>query len=229
MRSTVSRPELPPEGECWIAPDAVLIGKVRLKKNASVWFGAVLRGDNDWITVGENSNVQDNQRHPCRSGPARRPSATMSRSATASSFIRATVGDDSLIGMGAILLNRARIGRHCLVGASALVTEGKMFEDGKMILGSPARAMRDLTAEQIEGIGRSAAIYVANARRFAAGLRELLKPSCGTLNKTKPRSFLRGFSLKSSFGLHKFPFAVAALTGSAAGGHIRGRRDTRPG
>ena len=156
---------------CWIAPDAVLIGKVRLMQGASIWFGAVLRGDNDWITIGPNSNVQD---HSIIHADPGQP-VTIGRGVTIGHRVivhSATVGDDSLIGMGAILLNRARIGRHCLVGAGALVTENKEFEDGKLILGTPAKAMRDLTAEQISGLEISAAIYVANAGRYAADLWE---------------------------------------------------------
>jgi carbonic anhydrase/acetyltransferase-like protein (isoleucine patch superfamily) len=167
-----NRPELPPEGQYWIAPDAVLIGKVRLKKNASVWWGAVLRGDNDWITLGENSNIQDlcvlhtDPGQPVEIGD----NVTVGHRVVIHS---AGIGDGALIGMGSVLLNRARIGRNCLVGANSLVTEGKVFEDGKMILGSPARALRDLTAEQIAGLGQSAAGYVANAQRYAAKLQQL--------------------------------------------------------
>ena len=156
--------------DCWIAPDAVVIGKVRLMPGASIWFGAVLRGDNDWITIGPNANVQD---HSIIHADPGQP-VTIGRGVTIGHRVivhSAEVGDHSLIGMGAILLNRARIGRHCLVGAGALVTEGKEFEDGKLILGAPARAMRDLTAEQMSGIEKSAAIYVANAERYATGLR----------------------------------------------------------
>src|ERR1700754_2531595 len=133
--------------DCWIAPDAVLIGKVRLLKGASIWFGAVLRGDNDWITVGEDSNVQDHSiihadpAQPVKIGHG----VTIGHRVIIHS---ASVGDHSLIGMGAILLNRARIGTGSLVGAGALVTEDKQFEDGKMILGAPAKALRDLTGEQ---------------------------------------------------------------------------------
>ena len=133
--------------DCWIAPDAVLIGKVRLLPGASVWFGAVLRGDNEWITIGQG--------------------VTIGHRVIVHS---ASVGDHALVGMGAILLNRARIGNRSLVGAGALVTEDRQFEDGKLILGSPAKAIRDLTPEQSAGLEISAAIYVENARRYAAGL-----------------------------------------------------------
>jgi carbonic anhydrase/acetyltransferase-like protein (isoleucine patch superfamily) len=155
---------------CYVAPDAVLIGKVRLLKGASVWFGAVLRGDNDWITIGENSNVQD---HSVIHADPGQP-VTIGRGVTIGHRVivhSASVGDNALIGMGAILLNRARIGANSVVGAGALVTEGKTFEDGKMILGAPAKAMRDLTPEQIDSLKQSAKIYVANGARYAMGLK----------------------------------------------------------
>jgi carbonic anhydrase/acetyltransferase-like protein (isoleucine patch superfamily) len=157
---------------CFVAPDAVLIGKVRLLKGASIWFGAVLRGDNEWITVGQDSNVQD---HSIIHADPGQP-VQIGRGVTIGHRViihSAMVGDHSLIGMGATLLNRARIGAQSLVGAASLVTEGKTFEDGKMILGSPAKAMRDLTPEQMAGLKTSAEIYVANARRYASGLRSI--------------------------------------------------------
>ena len=154
---------------CFVAPDAILIGKVRLLKGASIWFGAVLRGDNEWITVGQDSNVQD---HSIIHADPGQP-VEIGRGVTIGHRVivhSASVGEHSLIGMGAILLNRARIGARCLVGAASLVTEGKSFEDGKMIPGSPAKAMRDLTPEQVAGTKMSAESYVANARRYAGGL-----------------------------------------------------------
>lgn len=162
------RPEL--DADCFIAPDAVLLGKVRVLKGASVWFGAVLRGDNDWITIGPNSNVQDlSVIHTDPGKPV-----TLGAGVTIGHRVilhSATVGDNSLVGMGSILLNDARIGRDSLVGAGALVTEGRQFEDGKLILGSPAKAMRDLSAEQIAGLRLSSEVYVANGRRFSQGLK----------------------------------------------------------
>lgn len=155
---------------CFVAPDAVLIGNVRLLKGASIWFGAVLRGDNEWITVGQDSNVQD---HSIIHADPGQP-VEIGRGVTIGHRViihSAIVGDCSLIGMGATLLNRARIGSRSLVGAASLVTEGKTFEDGQMILGSPAKAMRDLTPEQVASIRTSAEIYVANARRYASGLK----------------------------------------------------------
>ena len=163
-----SKPDIA-EG-CFIAPDAVLIGKVRILKGASIWFGAVLRGDNDLITVGEDSNVQD---HSIIHADPGQP-VTIGRGVTIGHRVivhSATIADHSLIGMGSILLNRARIGPDSLVGAGALVTEDKAFEAGKLILGSPAKAMRDLTPEQKGGIRTSAGIYVANAERYLRSLK----------------------------------------------------------
>jgi carbonic anhydrase/acetyltransferase-like protein (isoleucine patch superfamily) len=156
-------PEIDPDS--YIAPNAVLIGRVRIKKGASIWFGAVLRGDNDWITVGENSNVQDLSLIHADPGQP----VEIGRGVTVGHRViihSAIVGDNALIGMGAILLNRARIGANSLVGAGALVTEGKSFEDGQMVLGSPAKAIKPLTQEQIAGLSLSAETYVANARRY---------------------------------------------------------------
>lgn len=164
-------PELPPEGEYFIAPDAVLIGRVRLLKNASIWFGAVLRGDNDWITVGENSNVQDNSVIHADPGQPVTIGAnvTVGHRAIVHS---ASVGDGSLIGMGATLLNRAMIGSQCVVGANALVAEDKEFADGSLIIGAPARLIRTLTEEDRAKLRHAAEAYVANAGRY----RERLKP-----------------------------------------------------
>ena len=161
-------PELDPD--CYVAPDAVLIGRVRIKKGASIWFGAVLRGDNDWITVGENSNVQDLSLIHADPGQP----VGIGRGVTIGHRVilhSAMVGANSLVGMGAILLNRARIGANSLVGAGALVTEGKAFEDGRMILGSPARAVKPLTDEQVAGLALSAQTYVRNAQRYREGLK----------------------------------------------------------
>ncbi len=165
-------PELPPEGDYWVAPDAVLIGKVRLLKGASVWWGAVLRGDNDWITIGENANVQDlTVIHTDPGQPA-----TVGANCTIGHRVilhSATVGDGSLVGMGSTLLNRTVIGRNCLVGANSLVTEGKQFDDGMMIMGAPARVARELNDLELAGLKMSAAGYVYNHQRFARGLRQV--------------------------------------------------------
>jgi carbonic anhydrase/acetyltransferase-like protein (isoleucine patch superfamily) len=165
-------PDLPPEGDYWVAPDAVLIGKVRLLKGASVWWGCVLRGDTDWITVGENSNVQDNSVIHVDPGQP----VTIGTGCTIGHRVivhSCTIEDGSLIGMGSTLLNRARIGKNCLVGANALVTEGKEFPDGSMILGAPAKVTRPLSEMEFSGLKMSAAGYVANHRRYMAGLKRV--------------------------------------------------------
>jgi carbonic anhydrase/acetyltransferase-like protein (isoleucine patch superfamily) len=165
-------PELPAEGEYWVAPDAVLVGRVRLRRNASIWFGAVLRGDNDWIDVGEGSNIQDmamihaDPGQPVTIGAG----VTVGHKAILHSAI---VGDGALIGMGAILLNRCQIGRGCLIGAGAIVTEGKIIPDHAMVLGAPGRVVRELSEPQRALLAASAESYVGNARRFRQELRKL--------------------------------------------------------
>jgi carbonic anhydrase/acetyltransferase-like protein (isoleucine patch superfamily) len=165
-------PEFPPEGEYWIAPNAVVAGHVILKKNASVWFGAVLRGDNEPIIVGENSNVQDNSvLHTDMGSPL-----TIGANVTVGHQVMlhgCSIGDGALIGIGAVVLNGAKIGRNCLVGAGALITENKEFPDGTMILGSPAKVVRELSPEQAARMGMGALGYVRNWQRFKAELKAL--------------------------------------------------------
>ena len=157
----------------WVADSAQVIGHVELAENASVWFGATLRGDTELLKVGKGSNVQDGSvLHADVGFPV-----TLGENVTVghqAMLHGCTVGDGSLIGIQAVVLNGARIGRHCLVGAGALVTEGKEFPDGSMIIGSPAKVVRQLTPEQIAALQRSAEHYVANAKRFAAGLKKLV-------------------------------------------------------
>ena len=155
--------------QVYIAPGAQVIGRVVLHERASVWFNAVLRGDNDPIHIGADSNVQDGAMIHADPGVP----TTIGDGVTIGHHAivhGASVGDRSLIGMGATLLNRAVIGADCIVGANALVTEGKRFPDGSLIVGSPARLARALTEAEIAGLRLSAATYVANARRYAAGL-----------------------------------------------------------
>ena len=165
-------PELPPDDAYWIAPNATLIGRVRLLKNASVWFGAVLRGDNDWIVVGENSNVQDNSVIHADPGQP----ATIGANITVGHRVvlhSATIGDNSLIGMGSTLLNGSRIGRNCLIGANTLIPEGKEIPDNSLAIGTPGRVVRPLTEPQVAMLRASAEVYVHNYRRFRDALTEL--------------------------------------------------------
>ena len=156
----------------WVADSAEVMGNVQLAEDASIWFGAVLRGDCESISIGEGSNIQDaSVLHADQGKPL-----VVGRHVTVGHQVMlhgCTIGDESLIGIGAVVLNGAKIGRNCLVGAGALITEGKEFPDGSMIIGSPAKAVRQLTPEQIEGLRRSAQHYVDNARRFKTGLRKL--------------------------------------------------------
>ena len=162
-------PEFPPSGRYWVAPDAALIGRVRLEDEASVWFRAVLRGDNELVHVGARSNVQDGAMlHTDMGFPL-----TIGADCTIGHHAilhGCTIGDGSLIGMGATLLNGVVIGRGCLVGANALITEGKTFPDFSLIVGAPARAVRALDPEAAARLAKSAAGYVANWKRYAAGL-----------------------------------------------------------
>ena len=162
-------PQLPEEGACWVAPDAVLIGKVKLERNASVWFGAVLRGDNELITVGEGSNVQDGAvLHTDPGLPL-----TVGRNCTIGHraiLHGCNIGDNTLIGMGAVILNRAQIGSNCLIGANALVTEGKVIPDNSLVMGSPAKLVRVLDADAVADLSNAAAGYVRNWQRYAKGL-----------------------------------------------------------
>ncbi len=165
-------PHLDAAEDVWIAPDAQVIGKISLGRGVGIWFGAVLRGDNERITIGARSNVQEHTvMHTDMGFPL-----TVGEGCTIghrAMLHGCTIGDNSLIGMGAIVLNGARIGNNCLVGAGALVTEGKVFPDNSLIVGSPARAVRELDAAAVERLKQSAQIYVDNARRFRAGLKAL--------------------------------------------------------
>ncbi len=164
-------PQLADEDSIWIAPDASVIGRVSLGAEVGIWFGAVLRGDNEQITIGARSNVQEHTMMHTDPGFA----LTVGEGCTIGHralLHGCTVGDNTLIGMGAIVLNGAKIGRNCLVGAGALVTEGKEFPDNSLIVGSPARVVRELDAKAVERLRLSAQVYVANAKRFRDGLSE---------------------------------------------------------
>ncbi|MBK1682792.1 MULTISPECIES: gamma carbonic anhydrase family protein [Rhodoferax] len=156
----------------WVADSAQVMGDVVLADDVSIWFGVVARGDTAPIRIGERSNIQDlsvlhaDVGQPLTIGAG----VTVGHKAV---LHGCTVGDNSLIGIGAVVLNGAKIGQGCLVGAGALVTEGKVFPDGSMILGSPARVVRNLSPEQLQGLRQSADHYVANARRFQASLHKI--------------------------------------------------------
>lgn len=166
--------ELKPElaEACWVAPSADVIGKVRLLHNSSIWFGAVLRGDNEWITIGENSNVQDGcVLHTDMGAPLSVGSfCTIGHKAI---LHGCTIGDNSLIGMGAVVLNHAVIGKNCLIGAQALIPEGKIIPDNSLVLGAPGRVIRQLDDEAVTKLRKSAESYVRNWQRFATGIQQI--------------------------------------------------------
>ena len=165
-------PEFPTDGRYFVAETAVIIGRVRLKSYANVWFGAVLRGDNEWIEIGERSDVQDNCTLHTDPGY---PLTIGANSLIGHNVVLhgCSVGENSLIGMGAIVLNGAKIGKNSLVGAGALVTEGKEFPDNSLIVGAPARAIRTLDEKAIKMIADGADIYVRRWQRYATGLKRI--------------------------------------------------------
>ncbi len=165
-------PQLPSPGDYWIAPSASVMGNVRLLKGASVWFGAVVRGDNELITIGENSNVQDGSvLHSDPGSPL-----TIGSGVTIGHMVMlhgCTIGDNTLVGIGSIILNRTKIGKNCLIGANTLITEGKEIPDNSVVMGAPGKIVRQ-AGEREEGMNRMSAIhYVENWKRFAADLKPL--------------------------------------------------------
>jgi carbonic anhydrase/acetyltransferase-like protein (isoleucine patch superfamily) len=165
-------PTLPKTGRYWIAPDAHVIGRVRLADDVGIWFGAVLRGDNDWIEIGEGSNIQDNS--VIHTDPGL-PTIVGANVTVGHKVIlhSATVGDNTLVGMGSILLNRCKIGKNCLIGAGTMITEGKEIPDGSMVLGSPGRVVRQLTEPQLAVLKMSSQVYVQNYKRFRDTLKAI--------------------------------------------------------
>lgn len=156
----------------WVADSAQVMGDVVLGEDVSVWFGTVVRGDSETITIGKGSNIQDASVLHADPG---KPLIIGERVSVGHQVMLhgCTVGDETLIGIGAIVLNGAVIGKNCLVGAGSLVTEGKVFPDGCMILGSPAKAVRQLSPEQMEGLKSTVQHYIDNAVRFKAGLKKI--------------------------------------------------------
>ena len=165
-------PDLPADGRYWIADSAMVIGRVRLKTDASVWFNAVLRGDNEWIELGERSQIQDNAVLHTDLGF---PLSIGEDCVIGHNVVLhgCTIASNSLIGMGAVVLNGARIGKNCLVGAGAVVTEGKEFADNSLIVGAPARVLRTLDEKAAQAIARDADIYVQRWQQYAKGLKRI--------------------------------------------------------
>jgi carbonic anhydrase/acetyltransferase-like protein (isoleucine patch superfamily) len=165
-------PVLPEPGRFWIAPDAHVIGRVRLGFDVGIWFGAVLRGDNELIDIGDATNIQEGALLHTDEGAPLSVGAgcTIGHHAI---LHGCTIGENSLIGMGATILNHARIGRNCLVGANALITEGKEFPDNSLIVGAPAKAIRVLDDASAERLRWSAKHYVENWKRYAKGMKRI--------------------------------------------------------
>lgn len=165
-------PELPQSGNYWVADNAAVLGRIILKENASVWFNAVLRGDNDPITIGENSNIQDGSvLHTDIGCPL-----TIGRDVTVGHMVMlhgCTIGDETLIGIGSTVLNRAKIGKNCIIGAHSLIPEGKEIPDNSLVMGAPGKVVREISDDQAVIIKASAQVYVDNWRRFKSGLQRI--------------------------------------------------------
>jgi carbonic anhydrase/acetyltransferase-like protein (isoleucine patch superfamily) len=165
-------PDLPVDGDYFIADSATVIGKVRLGKGATVWFGAVLRGDNEWIEIGEGSNIQDNSTcHTDKGYPL-----TVGKNCTVGHNVilhGCTLEDGALVGMGSIVMNGARVGRRSIVGAGAVITEGKEFREHSLIIGAPARVVKTLDPEKAEQMGEPVQIYLAKGLRYKTGLKQI--------------------------------------------------------
>lgn len=163
-------PKTPQSGNYWVAENATVLGNVILEENASVWFNAVLRGDNDPITIGENSNIQDGSvLHTDVGCPL-----NIGKDVTVGHMVMlhgCTIGDESLIGIGATVLNRAVIGKNCIIGAHALIPEGKVIPDNSLVMGAPGKVVKELSDAQRMLIKGSAQVYVDNWKRFKASLK----------------------------------------------------------
>ena len=165
-------PDLPPDGQYWIAPNAIVLGRVRLLHDASIWFGATVRGDNEWITIGEGSNVQDGSvLHTDPGAPL-----TIGKGVTVGHMVMlhgCEIGDGSLVGIGSIILNRTKIGRNCLIGANTLIAEGKTIPDNSVVMGAPGKIMREVDEKTLMLLKYSAEHYVENWKRYARDMKPL--------------------------------------------------------
>lgn len=163
------KPVTPDSGNYWVAENATVLGRVILKENASVWFNAVLRGDNDPIEIGENSNIQDGSvLHTDHGVPL-----TIGKNVTVGHMVMlhgCTIGDGTLIGIGSTILNRAKIGKNCIIGAHSLIPEGKEIPDNSLVMGAPGKVVRELDDGAAQMIAASAKVYVENWKRFKSGL-----------------------------------------------------------
>ncbi len=165
-------PELPADGQCYVAESAAVIGRVRLRSETSIWFGAVLRGDNEWIEIGERSQIQDNAvLHTDPGYPLSIGTNCVIGHQVMLHGCR--IGDNTLIGMGAILLNGSSVGSNCVVGAGALITEGKHFPDNSLIVGMPARVVRPTDEKTVAGILAGADVYVRRGKLYAKALKRI--------------------------------------------------------
>jgi len=165
-------PDLPASGNYWVADNAAVLGNVVLRENASVWFNATLRGDNDPITIGEYSNIQDGSvLHTDIGCPL-----VIGRDVTVGHMVMlhgCTIADETLIGIGSTVLNRAKIGKNCIIGAHSLIPEGKEIPDNSLVMGSPGKVVRQISDDQVALIKGSAQVYVDNWKRFKAGLKPI--------------------------------------------------------
>lgn len=166
------KPALPSSGNYWVAENAQVMGNVILQENASVWYGAVVRGDNDPITIGENSNIQDGSvLHTDIGMPL-----TIGRDVTVGHMVMlhgCTIGDETLIGIGSTILNGAKIGRNCIIGAHALIPEGKEIPDNSLVMGAPGKVVKEVSEHQTQVIRMSAHHYVENWKRHRSSLRRI--------------------------------------------------------
>lgn len=160
------------EGDYWVADNAVVVGRVNLKANASVWFGATVRGDNHPITIGENTNVQDGSVLHTDAGVP----LSIGSDVTIGHMVMlhgCTIGDNTLIGIGSTILNNAKIGKNCIIGAHSLIPEGKEIPDNSLVMGAPGKVVRELGPDQAKAIKASALHYVENWKRFATGMKRI--------------------------------------------------------